>query len=101
MTCLPTSKDITIASGFILPSGISPLNRQNAAPLDPVSTKSGEGHARRPQFLARPRIETLAVVISVGHRTSVRPVAAATRWPWGVVKVITPPPTAPPIFSPQ
>src|ERR1700756_2197485 len=44
VTCLPTSKDITIASGFILPSGISPLNRQNAAPLDPVSTKSGEGH---------------------------------------------------------
>jgi HKD family nuclease len=41
---LPTSKDITIASGFIPPSGISPPNRQNAAPLDPVSTKSGEGH---------------------------------------------------------
>src|ERR1700740_1814593 len=52
VTCLPTSKDITIASGFLLPSGISPLNRQTAAPLDPVSTKSGEGHAD----LFRPRL---------------------------------------------
>src|SRR5262249_55259099 len=42
-TCLRTSKDTTIASGFILPSGISPPMRQSAAPLDPVSTKSGEG----------------------------------------------------------
>jgi len=31
--------------------------------------------ARRAQFLTRPRIETLAVVSSVGERTSVRPVA--------------------------
>lgn len=53
MTCLPTSKDITIASGFILPLGISPLNRQNAAPLDPVSTKSGEGQI---QHIAVPMI---------------------------------------------
>src|ERR1700746_392188 len=44
VTCLPTSKDITIASGCILPSGISPPMRQNAAPRNPVSTKSGEGH---------------------------------------------------------
>ena len=44
MTCLPISKDITIASGFIPPSGISPPNKQNVAPLDPVSTKAGKGH---------------------------------------------------------
>jgi hypothetical protein len=43
MTCLPTSKDITIASVFIPPSGISPPNKQNVAPLDPVSATSGEG----------------------------------------------------------
>jgi hypothetical protein len=43
---LPTSKDITIVGGFIPPSGISPLNRRSAKLLDPVSTKSGEGHSR-------------------------------------------------------
>jgi hypothetical protein len=42
MTCLPTSKDITIASGFIPPLGISPPNKQSAKPLDLVSTKSRE-----------------------------------------------------------
>jgi transposase InsO family protein len=42
-TCSPTSKDTTIVSGFIPPSGISPPNRQSAKPLNPVSTKSGEG----------------------------------------------------------
>jgi hypothetical protein len=30
-------------SGFIPPSGISPPNKQNVAPLDPVSTKAGKG----------------------------------------------------------
>ncbi len=35
----------TIVSGYIPPSGISRPNRQSAKPLDPVSTKSGEGHA--------------------------------------------------------
>jgi hypothetical protein len=44
MTCSLTSKDITIVSGYIPPSGISPPNGQSAKPLDPVSTKSGEGH---------------------------------------------------------
>jgi hypothetical protein len=44
MTCSLTSKDITIVSGYIPPSGISLPNRQSAKPLDPVSTKSGEGH---------------------------------------------------------
>jgi hypothetical protein len=43
-TCSLTSKDITIVSGFIPPSGISPQNRQSAKPLNPVSTKSREGH---------------------------------------------------------
>ena len=43
MTCSLTSKDITIVSGYIPPSGISLPNRQSAKPLDPVSTKSGEG----------------------------------------------------------
>jgi hypothetical protein len=42
--CSLTSKDITIISGFIPPSGISPPNKQSAKPLDPVSTKSEEGH---------------------------------------------------------
>src|SRR5450631_4430252 len=42
--CSLTSKDITIDSGSIPPSGISPPNWQSAKPLDPVSTKSGEGH---------------------------------------------------------
>src|ERR1700704_4027057 len=42
-TCLPTSKDTTIVSGSIPPSGISPPNRQSAKPLNPVSTKSQEG----------------------------------------------------------
>jgi len=44
-TCSPTSKDTTIVSGSIPPSGISPPNRQNAKPLNPVSTKSQEGHS--------------------------------------------------------
>jgi hypothetical protein len=35
---------ITSASGSIPPSGISPPNRQSAKPLNPVSTKSQEGH---------------------------------------------------------
>ena len=39
-------EDITIVSGYIPPSGISLPNRQSAKPLDPVSTKSGEGHPR-------------------------------------------------------
>src|ERR1700719_2855539 len=43
-TCSPTSKDTTIVSGSIPPSGISPPNRQSAKPLNPVSTKSQEGH---------------------------------------------------------
>src|ERR1700730_4061085 len=43
-TCSPTSKDTTIVSGSILPSGISPPNRQSAKTLNPVSTKSQEGH---------------------------------------------------------
>src|SRR5580704_11703177 len=43
-TCSPTSKDTTIVSGFIPLSGISPPNRQSAKPLNPMSTKSGEGH---------------------------------------------------------
>ena len=47
MTCSLTSKDITIVSGYIPPSGISLPNRQSAKPLDPVSTKSGEGQLRR------------------------------------------------------
>jgi Type IV secretory system Conjugative DNA transfer len=34
----------TIVSGSIPLSGISPPNRQNAKPLNPVSTKAGEGH---------------------------------------------------------
>ena len=42
-TCSPTSKDTTIVSGFI---PLSPPNRQSAKPLNPMSTKSGEGHAR-------------------------------------------------------
>jgi DDE superfamily endonuclease len=46
MTCSFTSKDITIVSGYIPPSGISLPNRQSAKPPDPVSTKSGEGHCR-------------------------------------------------------
>ena len=50
MTCSLTSKDITIVSGYIPPSGISLPNRQSAKPLDPVSTKSGEG-----QFDTTPR----------------------------------------------
>jgi hypothetical protein len=44
-TCLPTSKDITIANASIPPSAISPPNGQSAKPLEPVSTKLGEGHA--------------------------------------------------------
>ena len=44
-TCSPTSKDITIVSGSIPPSGISPPNRQSAKPHNPVSTKSQEGHS--------------------------------------------------------
>jgi len=52
MTCSPTSKDTTIVSGSIPPSGISPPNRQSAKPLDPVSTKSAEGHCHvRPFYL--------------------------------------------------
>src|ERR1700730_6765928 len=51
-TCLSTSKDITIVSGCIPPSGISPPNRQSAKPLDPVSTKSGEGHGGDPSQTA-------------------------------------------------
>src|SRR5580692_7568340 len=47
-TCSPTSKDTTIVSGSIPPSGISPPNRQSAKPLNPVSTKSQEGHGYRP-----------------------------------------------------
>src|SRR4029077_15684140 len=43
-TCSPTSKDTTIVSGFIPLSGISPPNRESAKPLNPMSTKSGEGH---------------------------------------------------------
>jgi hypothetical protein len=31
-------------------SGISPPNRQSAKPLDPVSTKSGEGHSTTMRF---------------------------------------------------
>src|SRR5205807_8302558 len=42
--CSPTSKDITLVSGFVPPSGTSPPNRQSAKPLNPVSTKSREGH---------------------------------------------------------
>src|SRR3984893_5665158 len=42
-TCSPTSKDTTIVSGFIPLSGISPPKRQSAKPLNPMSTKSGEG----------------------------------------------------------
>jgi hypothetical protein len=38
------TKDTTIVSGFIPPSDISPQNRQSAKPLNPGSTKSGEGH---------------------------------------------------------
>src|SRR6202045_3732461 len=49
-TCSPTSKDTTIVSGFIPLSGISPPNRQSAKPLNPMSTKSGEGHTRLPLF---------------------------------------------------
>jgi len=44
-TCSPTSKGTTIVSGSIPPSGISPPNRQSAKPLNPVSTKSQEGHS--------------------------------------------------------
>src|SRR3974390_3393714 len=44
VTCSPTSKATTIVGGSILPSGISLPNRQSAKLLDPVSTKSGEGH---------------------------------------------------------
>src|SRR5580704_12673525 len=47
-TCSPTSKDTTIVSGSIPPSGISPPNRQSAKPLNPVSTKSQEGHRLSP-----------------------------------------------------
>src|ERR1700730_13995487 len=50
-TCSPTSKDTTIVSGFIPPSGISPPNRQSAMPHNPVSTKSGEGHPGGPDIL--------------------------------------------------
>src|ERR1700720_730131 len=51
-TCSPTSKDTTIVSGFIPLSGISPPNRQSAKPLNPVSTKSGEGQrADHAQYL--------------------------------------------------
>src|ERR1700730_1912071 len=46
-TCSPTSKDTTIVSGSILPSGTSPPNRQSAKPLNPVSTKSQEGQLRQ------------------------------------------------------
>ena len=49
--CSPTSKDTTIVSGYIPPSGISPPNRQSAKPLDPVSTKSGEGQLGPYQYL--------------------------------------------------
>src|ERR1700719_4864275 len=51
-TCSPTSKDTTIVSGSIPPSGISPPNRQSAKPLNPVSTKSQEG---QPSHLIRER----------------------------------------------
>jgi hypothetical protein len=54
MTCFLTSTDITIVSGFILLSGISPPNKQNVAPLDPVSTISGEGRQAHPGKLWRP-----------------------------------------------
>ena len=58
MTCSPASKDITIVSGFIPPSAISPPDMQNAKPLDPVSTKSEEGQgmplATRCAAAARP-----------------------------------------------
>jgi hypothetical protein len=43
MICLPTLKDITIASGFIPPSRYI-TNGQNVARLDPVSAKLGEDH---------------------------------------------------------
>ena len=33
-----------VVSGFIPLSGISPPNRQSAKPLNPMSTKSEEGH---------------------------------------------------------
>src|ERR1700720_2364016 len=54
-TCSPTSKDTTIVSGSIPLSGISPPNRQSAKPLNPVSTKSGEGQT----FGSREENETI------------------------------------------
>ena len=47
MTCSPTSKDNTIVYGFILPSATSRENRQSDKPLNPVSTKAGEGQCSR------------------------------------------------------
>src|ERR1700732_2699010 len=55
-TCSPTSKDTTIVSGFIPLSGISPPNRQSAKPLNPMSTKSGEGHIEPSPPIATPRL---------------------------------------------
>src|ERR1700731_3494731 len=52
-TCSPTSKDTTIVSGSIPPSGISPPNRQSAKPLNPVSAKSGEGQLHQGPPLRR------------------------------------------------
>ena len=48
-----------------------------------------------------PKIDTLAVVISVGQSTSVSPVATATFCAPPARYVITPPPIAPPIFPPH
>src|ERR1700675_3086584 len=62
-TCSPTSKDTTIVSGSIPPSGISHPNRQSAKPLNPVSTKSQEG-----QLASRRRIGVLADSLSSSKR---------------------------------
>src|SRR5580700_11083041 len=63
-TCSPTSKDTTIVSGSIPPSGISPPNRQSAKPLNPVSTKSQEGH-----FFERKEFSYAAVATHSSRRT--------------------------------
>src|SRR5580704_4182139 len=71
----PTSKDTTIVSGSIPPSGKSPPNRQSAKPLNPVSAKSEEGHscsnrARCRQAHDHHGLETIGLIEIVGNRRS-------------------------------
>jgi Integrase core domain len=86
-TCSPTSKDTTIVSGSIPLSGISPPNRQNAKPLNPVSTKSGEGQRyNRPDLWTAPTCEGLLCSLAPRSPAGIYPVfstlmESATRRP--------------------